>query len=129
MPKVAIIKITSSNNDCYECGSVSKDLELINDYEYISDKDYSILKTGIENQKYNSPIRYMMLEQCSVDEVKEDLKSIINRFVKDKEEIDRLNLQRKQKEEKRLATLKKNREEKEKKQLEELKKKYEKVTG
>ncbi len=123
MKSVAIIRVWQSS-DCYECdGNVEK--QLVSDFEEVSDEDYSYIKRAISQQTYQSYPRYIMVEQSSIEEVKEDMKSFLAKIRKQEKDFQQTQKDRAAKEVKRQETLRIKREEKERKKFEELKKKFE----
>lgn len=124
MKRIALLSVTGSVNDCYECNG-NKELELICDFEEVSDEDYAIIRRAIERQQYGQTPRYIMIEPSSVEQVKEDLKSVLLKLKKEDKEYKERDRIRKEANAKRQATLKAKREEKERKKFEELRKKFE----
>lgn len=50
MKKIALFQITSYGQDCYECGG-SREIQLIANWQEISDEDYKTLNLFICKQK------------------------------------------------------------------------------
>ena len=123
MKKIVVIRVTGGN-DCYECGGCA-DLQTICDFEEVSDEDFRTIANFVNRQKYDSNPRYLIIEQFTVQEVKEDLRDFIKKSKEDEKVYNDLIKKKEEGQRKREETLRLKREEKEKKKFEELKKKFE----
>lgn len=123
MKTVAILKITSFGQDCYECGG-SRDVQTLVKWEEISDEDYNLLAMFIAGQKYDSIERYMMIEQYDYKDVKQTTSfQDILELARQREKTRLAAVQRSQKQaEERAEKAKIKAQERKRKQLEKLKK-------
>jgi hypothetical protein len=123
MPQVAILKITSYGQDCYECGG-SRELQTLVNWQEVSDEDYSLLSLFISSQLYNSSIRYIMVEQCDYKDIQqsEDFNDILE-LAKQKEKSRLAATQRAKKQaEERVKRAQVKAQERKRQQFEQLKK-------
>lgn len=123
MKTIAILKITSFGQDCYECGG-SREVQKIVNWEEISDEDYNLLAMFIASQKYDSVERYMMIEQYDYKDVKQTTSfQDVLELAKQREKTRLAAAQRYQKQaEEKAAKDKIKAQERKRKQLEKLKK-------
>jgi hypothetical protein len=79
MHRIALFKVTDSEAS----SGFEYDQELVSiteSFEDISDEDFNLLDKALSRQGYYNTPRYVMVEQHTINKVKEDLSSIIKQI-------------------------------------------------